>query len=457
MKAAILLLASLSPLLAEISVPEMSSDLSSDHATYDGEMLRLEGHVFLDHDLGQMEAETAILKKGGTSLEFSSIHLKDQVSIFFEDQGKLFSDQAFLDFQTLKGTILSGEYPVVYHGNDLELFSTAIDLTLSKNETAFGLDCLLAKENVHIDYMEDFHLDCDEAYYKNSTLIATAKQQKKPCHLTHLGDTVDAQKISFDLDTNLLTFHSPKGKLSSLFFPTDSERNCTFASNLLIWDHNNELLMLRGAIVIHDPSMGTLIGDHLFSLQQHTHLGKKVIQSIETEGKTVLVADDGQSLTSYGTLKIDRDNLMMSCTSTEDNQILYENREVRLHADTATIEYALHQMELKPHLVHLHGNVKILSRDVQRPLRKGLADHIIYDPITHETRLLSDEGNHVLFWDDEKNLTLSAPEILISVDPVSKEESIKGIGTVRFMFSEEEGKRFEKLLEGVQKRKPHDS
>ena len=446
MKAAILLLASLTPLLAEIPAVEMSSDLSSDHATYDGEILRLEGHVFLDHDLGQMEAENALLKKGGPSLEFSSIHLKDQVSIFFEDQGKLFSDQAFLDFQTLKGTILSGEYPVVYHGNDLELFSTAIDLTFSRSETSFSLDSLVAKEDVHMDYLEDFHLDCDKAHYKNNILVATANQRKTPCHLTHLEDTVNAQKISFDLETNLLTFHSPEGKLSSLFFPSDNERKCEFASNLLIWDHINELLTLRGAIVIHDPSMGTLIGDHLFSLQQHTHLGKKVIQSIETEGKTVLVADNGQSLTSYGTLKIDRDNLMMSCTSTEDKQLLYENREVRLHSDTATIEYAFQQMELKPRIVYLHGNVKIFSRDIQRPLRKGLADHIIYDPITQETRLLADEGNHVLFWDDEKNLTLSAPEILISIDPVSKEELIKGIGTVRFTFSEEEGKRFEKPL-----------
>lgn len=64
MKAAILLLASLTPLLAEIPAVEMSSDLSSDRATYDGEILRLEGHVFLDHDLGQMEAENALLKKG---------------------------------------------------------------------------------------------------------------------------------------------------------------------------------------------------------------------------------------------------------------------------------------------------------------------------------------------------------------------------------------------------------
>ncbi len=37
-------------------------------------------------------------------------------------------------------------------------------------------------------------------------------------------------------------------------------------------------------------------------------------------------------LTSYGTLKIDQDSLI-SCTSTENKQLLYENHEVRLLAD----------------------------------------------------------------------------------------------------------------------------
>ena len=139
MKAAILFLSSLSPLLAELPFPNMSSDLSSDQATYDGDVLRLEGHVFLDHDLGQMEAETALLKKGEPSLEFSTIHLKDQVSLFFEERGKLFSEQAFLDLQTLKGSLTRGKYPVVFHGNDIELFCSAIDLTFSRKEMSLAL------------------------------------------------------------------------------------------------------------------------------------------------------------------------------------------------------------------------------------------------------------------------------------------------------------------------------
>lgn len=446
MKAAIIFIATLSPLIADLTTFEMSSDLSSDQASYDGDLLKLEGNVFLDHDLGQMEAESALLKKGEPTLEFSSIHLKDNVSIFFDDQGKLFSDQAFLNFQTLKGTIVRGDYPVVFHGNDLELFSSAIDLTFIKEDKNLELESLTAREDVHLDYLEDYHLDCDTALYQGRTLVATADHPKSPCHLTHEEDVIDALKVSFDLDTQLITLNYPKGELSSLY----SDRKCSFASNFLTWDLQEELLTMRGAIVIHDPSMGTLMGDHLFSLEQKTHLGKKVIQSIETEGKTILVDHTGQCLTSYGTLKLDRDDLLVSCISPGENQLIYENNEVRLLADSASLEYALQQMELRPHAITLHGNVKIYSRDASRPLRKGIADHIHYDPVTKETRLLADKGNRVLFWDDEKKLTLSAPEIMITTNPHSGEETIKGMGAVLFTFTEEEGKRFEHLLKESQ-------
>lgn len=95
----LILLTSLSPLLAEIPPYDISSDLSSDTANYDGDVLVLKGNVTLDHDLGQMKAEIATLNKGEPTLEFSSILLQREVSIFFQSQGKLFSDQAFLIFK----------------------------------------------------------------------------------------------------------------------------------------------------------------------------------------------------------------------------------------------------------------------------------------------------------------------------------------------------------------------
>ena len=439
MNSLLLLLTALTPLLAEIPPYDISSDLSSDTASYDGEVLVLKGNVTLDHDLGQMEAQVATLTKGGPSLEFSTIFLQKNVSIFFENQGKLFSDQAFLDFQTLKGTISSSDYPVIYKGEELDLFCTKIDLALKHDGPNFEISTLTAKEEVHIDYQKDFHIDCDKALYENDTLTATGN-----CYCTHFDDTTIAKKITMDLKTNLLALEAPKGKLSSLFFPDDPDRKCQFASHLLIWDHQNDLLTLTGGVVIHDPLLGTLVGEDIFSLKQRKHFGKRMVQSIETEGKTILSSNDSETLTSYGTLKIDRDELLLTCTSPPDKQLIYEKEDLLLFADTARIEYSFQGLELKPHAIYLDGNVQIFSHDISRPLRKGIADHIIYDPTSKQTHLLADPGNHVLFWDDEKKLSLSAPEILIEHD--GEEEIVKGIGVVHFTFTEEEGKRIEELI-----------
>mgnify|MGYP000336092564 CR=1 FL=1 len=97
----------------------------------------LKGNVTLNHDLGQMKAGVATLNKGGPSTEFSSILLQQDVSIFLESQGNLFSDQAFFDFQTMTGEALCEDYPVIFKGNELDLFCKTIALSLNKNEKNF--------------------------------------------------------------------------------------------------------------------------------------------------------------------------------------------------------------------------------------------------------------------------------------------------------------------------------
>ena len=437
----LILLTTLSPLLSDIPPYDISSDLSSDAATYDGDVLVMKGNVTLDHDLGQMKAEIATLNKGEPTLEFSSILLQKEVSIFFESQGKLFSDQAFFDFQTLTGEVSSNDYPVIYNGKDLDLFCRKINLSLNRKGETFEISNLTAHKDVHIDYQTDFHIDCEMALYEDDSLTATGKKLSR---LTHLGDWVDAKKIHLDLKTDLLSLESPKGELSSLFFPDDLNRRCQFASHLLTWDHQNDLLLLKGGIVIHDPLLGTLIGENIFSLKQRKHFGKRTLQSIETEGKTILSSNNSESLTSYGTLKLDRDELLITCKSPPDKQLKYESKELLLFADTARIEYSIQGFELKPQAIYLDVNVQFFSHDLSRPLRKGLADHVVHDPQSMETRLLADGENTVLFWDEEKKLRLSAPEILITQE--GEEEVVKGIGTVRFTFTEEEGKRIDELL-----------
>ncbi|MDN3509025.1 MAG: hypothetical protein P0S93_03265 [Candidatus Neptunochlamydia sp.] len=122
----LILLTTLPPLLAEV----LPYDLSADAINYDSNDLVLKGNITLNHDLGQMKGEVATINKGELSLEFSSIHLENNVSIFLESQGKLFSDEAFFDFQTMIGKVSSLEYPVIFKGKELDFFCRTINLSL---------------------------------------------------------------------------------------------------------------------------------------------------------------------------------------------------------------------------------------------------------------------------------------------------------------------------------------
>lgn len=426
-------------LFTSVMLPTFCSDLSSDKAIYNGEFLTLMGNVLLEHEMGHMEAHQAILKKGNSSQGLSTIQLEEEVSISFQNQDSLNSEYAFLDFELGEGRIASDTHPVVYRGQEVTLYSPIIDFTFSPS---YEMTSMRAKEEVHIDYQKDFQLDCQEALFNQNSLKGTLTASKA-CHLTYFDNYIDASSMTLDLATDFITMELPRGTLSSLFFPNDSQRACQFTSDLLTWDPSQELLTLQGNIEIYDPSLGKLTGEEMFSLRQKICFRKRVIQSLETVGKTLFEGVDQQKLTTYGTLKMDRDHLVMTCTNPPDKQLVYETATLHLSADRGSIEYAFQGFDLKLYEIQLHGNVQILSQGF---LRRGIADQIIHYPDRQETHLLANAGNHVLFWDDKQNLTLSAPEILIVTDPKSGEEIIKGLGTVRFVFNEEEGKRFEQML-----------
>ena len=424
MNGLIALLTSLSATIANLPPHEMTSDLSSDVATYDGEILTLEGSVILDHELGQMEAGMATLEKkeGTAEIPFSQIFLQNDVFISFQTQAELTCDTAHFDFQNLMGTFFSNDSPAVYRDNKkaFELFAHEFDLTLTKEEGTCKVNTMRANQS---------------------------------CHLIHLDDHVDADRITMDLKTHTVTMENPDGIVSSFFFPEVPERKCHVTSNSLTWDQDQDTLSLEGNILLEDGHMGKLIGTKCVSLQQKMHLGKKVIQKMEAQGETTLTSHDGQKITSFGTLTLDRDNLELVAISPVVNgvtpieeQLIFEKDDLILYADTASLEYSLKDLALQPHLVYLHGHVRIFSKEPSERLKCGIADHVQYDPTTLEIRLYADKGKRAYFWHEKQNLKLSAPEILITLGPETKEETINGIGIVSFTFNQEEDEHLHNLF-----------
>ena len=461
-KILLVFLTSLSPFLqAALPSVDNSSDISSNYASFDGDHLHLSGNVSLYHDLGNMHAQKATVKRGEKETPFTEMTLSDHVSFAFQNNSELFCDEAELDFILKVGKVLSKDGRVLYRNRQngpLDLFSRQIDFQfVETDDKVLEVEKLLATEGVHIDYSKNYHLDSDQALFENEKVSTFGFDPSSLCHLTHLQDEIDATRMTIHLESRLLQMENPRGTVSSFLFSGHPDQLCTFSSHSLTWDDKANVMTLEEEILIEDDLLGTLTGEETIQFFQREQFGRYVIQTIESHGKTTLTSES-QRLTSFGTLRLDRDNLLLSAKSPVisglvplEKQLIYEKGNLTLFADEATLEYTFYQMGLEPKAVILNGHVRLLSNDPESPLQCGIADTASYDPKTKEVRLLSDEGKEVLFWHEEQNLKLSAQEIVIFEDPETNAETIKGIGTVRFSFNDEEQEMLHQLFPSYKK------
>ncbi len=458
------------------------NSLSSTTAKYDGNALHLSGHVVLDHDLGVMQAEEASLERQetGKDFPFSLIQLQKEVLLQLKKGGALRCQNALLDFQALKGELSSSESEKVIFSDSIahkggkeipfRLMSEFINLEIAKTAKSgttsdYKLEKLKALNDVIIDYANAFTLRADHAQYQNSldgqkgVVSAFPKNSASHCQLAHEGDLVEATAVHFDLDSSLFSMEQPLGTLLTTLVPHLQKGSLSFRAKELTWDHLNNELNLKGNIQIEESSLGSLTSDGEVKLTQSSLKGKKYLKSIQATGNNMLQFYDQASgkshtLVSHDSFCLDKDQLSAILKSPllddlvpEGKQIHYEGSEIGIDADSAIIDYAIVPSgKLEPASLRLTGNVRIFSKDPSKGERCGLADRLSYSPAT-ETLILSAAPNqHVLFWDKEQALTVSAQEIHITQDPETKKQSVKGVGTVKFSFTPEEQSLFSRLF-----------
>lgn len=449
-------------LMLATSVPNVDSgSLSSSNASYDGNALVLKGQVILDHGLGKMRAEEAVLERqeAGKDFPFSLIHLQKDVLLALKNSAELKCDSADFDFTALKGNLFAADR-VIYtnqlkqkKGDSLlfRLLSKGVEVHLQKSgqtnqKTDYDIETLIAQESVQIDYTDHFTLLADKAIYNKTTLSATPKDAETRCQLKHGDDLIDATAIHLDLLHSRLSLAHPRGLIRTILAPEAQKGELLFTSDALTWDSPKNTLMLKGNVQMTEPSLGTLSADDEIHLVQ----GKDRLSTIRTKGKTSLLSLNKHRLLAFGSLLIDRDHFHASIESPANalevgQQIYYEEEEVAIFADKAAIEYA---ENFAPVSIALKGNVRLFSRDTQKPPRFGLADRVTYSPTTRTFILGADPGKRVLFLNEEDNLRVSAQEVHITEDPTTKKQTVKGIGNVQLTFSTEEElllKKFFKL------------
>jgi hypothetical protein len=479
----------IAPLAANAPDVTSSASLSSSNATYDGNSLLLTGHVLLDHGLGKMSAEEASLQRqeAGKDFPFSLIQLRKDVLLTLKSSAQIVCGSADLDFTALRGLLLPSEDGTVVYsdrikkkkGGDttpLKLSGQFVELTFSKQlhneeKTDYEIDNIQAKQNVLIEYADNFQLQAHQALYRKElspnhktskrefqgVVTAYPQDDQSQCRLCHEGDEIFADMVDIDLPNSKLSLLHPKGKLATAILPDVQKGEMRFQSDYLYWDQEKNLLTLKGHIVIDEASVGTLNAQDELQITHTSTKGGRLLKNIHAKGYSTLSYKDEHShwhkLICHGAINLDRDKLKASIESPGqegivalDKQIYYEEKEIAFYADSASLEYSIAGNLIQPSQLILKGNIRLFSHAPLKPPRCGSADRVTYSLTTGTLILSANPGKKVLFWDEAQGIHLSAPEVHIVYDVETKQQNVKGIGTVQFSFTLEEQSKLQQLF-----------
>ena len=457
------------PLLASFllfanSVPD-STAVSSANASYDGNSLVLKGQVLLDHGLGTMKAEEAILDKQevGKDFPFSFIRLRKDVLLTLSQTSSLSCETADLDFTTLKGH-LTGKEKLRYTDSlkrkkggktVFSLTSKQADLDLSKQEKDsekphYEIASILAQDTVEVEYDQKYVLHADTALYRKlqNQISAYSQKEETLCQLTYDENSIEAKTMNLDLMRSEISMQAPRGTLHSLASHL-SKAQTQFSSDTLFWNHLTSTLSLKGHVHLQDPSLGTVVADEEVKVIQTD----REISSIKTQGKTTVNYLNTHKLTCFGTIDLNKTKLQGNLTSPllngsvpSDQQISYQEEEITIFADTGYMEYTIRDGQIEPIAMSLKGNVHLFSHDPSKPVSYGITDRITYSPTTRTFILSADPGKRVIFISDDDGTRISAQEVHITQDPETHKQTVKGIGNVHLALSSEEEALIQKIF-----------
>jgi len=445
-------------------IETLTNQLSSTHASYNGNALVLEGRVQLDHGLGNMYAEQAFLQKQETSgdFPFSVIELKKDVFLSLKNKSELKSDSAEFDFKELKGLLSAqGDKKVSYKDSlkkegsaaaAFRLMSRRIHLQLVKNPSTSGssqyeIDSLVAQNDVQIEYADEFALQADEASYQSSGFIqAYPSSTDSKCNLSYQGESLDAARVEINTKSSQIKVQKPNGSIPSQLFGAAEATPLFLSCDELSWDHKQETLRLNDHVILSEKNLGSLFAENEVLAEQITVQNKKSIKSVHIEGASRLEHEDPDSgwkhkISCFGVLHIDGLKGQISLTSPkeQDKQICYQDPGIILRANKALIEYSDSE-DHKLMQMTLTGNVSVESSPSSGSPRLGLADRLTYNPDTQTVILSALPKKRVLFLDEEQNITMSAQEVHLTKDPATGKIGAKGIGNVNFSLSNEESR-----------------
>lgn len=464
---------------AENTFSERPLKLDAEVVDYNGQEIYLCGKVTVEHDLGTVCAGEVNLEtsKDQKKNRLAMLHMKDNVSVTFQDGGTLTCAEAKINPNTLRGEFTSYSDAEKVTFNDrfgkkeenpipLEVKGRNMKVAFDRKEDLEELNKVMLKkiivtDDVTVEYNHDLFIKADQGIYDRSTEpedqlssftlpgVITLRSLNGPCHVTTAQkDEMVTDEIYIDTVKRELTLYCPKGAMQ-----LDTKR-IHFQADELIWDEKNDVLTMIGNVEVNQEGYGKLKTDQQVHIKRILKDGKKMVASIESQGMTIMTylhsdKNGEYTLTCPGNVFVDHQRSQTTMQGladeqgniSDEGQIHFQDTVGEIYADLATIEYSV-EPSIAPQKIVLTGNVRIYNHANAEQAQYALADYVEFIPVTKEMIFAANGKNRVLFFDKINQLQVSAPKLLLKREEGSKKESIKGYGDVRFNFVEKE---FEQL------------
>jgi hypothetical protein len=209
--------------------------------------------------------------------------------------------------------------------------------------------------------------------------------------------------------------------------------------------YNGECITLIGRVSVEN-SMGKLTAERAILKKDENKQTKIDFPWIELKHSVCLTLADG------GTLQCDSvflDYTQMTGFLYGCPQLIYKGDLGEIYADRAQVDYQEIDGKLEATKVTLYENVHLVNMgSEEKPgSQYALADEVTFFPQEQLTILESKNGK-VLFYDKQRDMQLSARKVRAQRDPLTKKESVQGIGDVRFVFGPEELEKIKQRFPG---------
>lgn len=403
-----------------------TSDLKADHFHFDGKVAHLEGNIALNHTIGKISSDFAdiILDPAKTKGPFSKLFLRGQVFIQ-RNITQLRCTEAFIDCIKEEGKFSSSSKVELYQTVNQKELSIKSKEAVVKYEKDHILEAV-AKGLVEVSW--------DQTLARGPELFLKRMEGNdyevvlKPDAYLVLGNEHELHGDSIKATTKneSAIVENPKGSLKKGELDVEADE--------LLWQ--NETLTLTGNVKIRLESKGTLTTEGPVMIHRDKN---KEWDSAEIENESTFIRADGEksfTLIASKGVKADLKNRRIVFESIPGKPVHMLDDLGEAFGDKLTLVYLNKELDK----VILEGDVylsHVLNSEVERSYAKG--DRLIYEPKTYETILESDHGR-VFIFDRVNQLEVSAPRIRMKRDPVTRKETVRGEGDVRFHLLDKEFK-----------------